>query len=592
MPEADHGADQPTADTARTTAGEPAGTARRRRWPWVVGGVAVLVVGGYGSAAALTADRVPSGTTVLGVPVGGLDREEAAAVLQGELVPRAEEPVPVRAGSATAEVVPADAGLGLDAGATLDDLTGFSLDPRALWRHVVDRGEEVEPVVVVDEDALTASADALVDPTRVPPQEGAVAFDAEGFTTTAATTGSELDAAGAVDLLREQWPGLLAQPAGGDPLELPTRPLEPEVDQAAVDAFTASFAEPAVAGPLPVRVGTAGAELPVASFAPLLAAQPTEEGELAPVVDAGALRAALLEVAPELDASARDASLELQDGRPVVVPAVVGRSVDAEVLAPAALEALAVAPGPERVAVVDAQEVQPERTTADVEALGVTEVISEFSTPLRGSNAGRLQNVGTAARTVSGTLLAPGEVFDLNEVLGRRTAAAGYAEATIISGGRYVESYGGGVSQISTTLYNGAFFAGLELLEHRPHSFYISRYPEGREATLDFATIDMRFRNDTSTGVLIEMSASSSPSGDVTVRFWGTDVSDVSTSTSGRRDITQPTSRELDTDDCIPSTASEGFTVTVTRTVRRGGAVVHDDRDVVRYDPVPGITCA
>ncbi|WP_299033397.1 VanW family protein [uncultured Pseudokineococcus sp.] len=589
MPPADD-ASTPGSPTEPPT-GEGRGTAaRRRRWPWGVGAAAVLVLGGYGAAAALTADRVPSGTTVAGVPLGGLDRDEAEQRLAQDLLPRAEEPLAVDVLGTGAEVVPADAGLALDPRATADGLVGFSLDPRVLWAHVADRGEEVAPETTVDDDALAAAVEDLAGRVDAAPVEGDVVFDAEGYDVVAAVPGTALDREAAAAALEEAWPGVLDQ-AAPEALELPAEAPAPAVDAEAVDAFVASFAEPAVAGPLPVRVGTATAEVPVPAFAPALSAEPGEDGALAPVVDAEALRSALLEVEPDLDAEAQDASLELQDGRPVVVPAVVGRSVAADALGPAALEALAVPPGPERVAVVTSQEVQPERTTADVEALGVTEVIAEFSTPLRGSNAGRLQNVRTAARAVDETLLAPGEVFDLNEVLGRRTAAAGYAEATIISGGRYVESYGGGVSQISTTLYNGAFFAGLELLDHQPHSFYISRYPEGREATLDFNSIDMRFRNDTSTGVLIQMSAGSSSSGDVTVRFWGTDVSDVETSTSSRRNITQPESREIDDDDCIPSTAGEGFTVTVTRTVTRAGGVVHDDRDVVRYDPVPGITC-
>jgi len=579
-----------TSSSEAAGGGDGRAPARRRRWPWAVGGAAVLVLGGYGAAAAATADRVPSGTTVLGVPVGGLDREAAEQRLSQELAPRGEEPLPVDVGGTGAEVVPAGAGLALDAPATAEGLVGFSLDPRDLWAHVSREDRDVLPAATVDADALASAVDDLAERVDAAPVEGDVVFDADGFDVVAAEPGTRLDREAAVSALEEAWPAVL-DPERSEPLELAADAPAPAVGAEAVDAFVASFAEPAVAGPLPVRVGTATAEVPVPAFAPALSADPGEDGALVPVVDAEALRGALLEVAPELDAAAQDASLELQDGRPVVVPAVVGRSVAADALGPAALEALAVPPGPERVAVVPSAEVQPGRTTADVEALGVGEVIAEFSTPLRGSNAGRLQNVQTAARKVDGTLLAPGEVFDLNEVLGQRTAAAGYAEATIISGGRYVESYGGGVSQISTTLYNGAFFAGLELVTHQPHSFYISRYPEGREATLSWGSIDLRFRNDTGTGVLIQMSAGSSSSGDVTVRFWGTDVSDVETSTSPRRSITQPQSRQLDSDDCIPSTAGEGFTVTVTRTVTRGGSVVHDDRDVVRYDPVPGITC-
>ena len=95
---------------------------------------------------------------------------------------------------------------------------------------------------------------------------------------------------------------------------------------------------------------------------------------------------------------------------------------------------------------------------------------------------------GRAAELVNGTLLKPGEEFSLNEVVGERTAENGFTKGFIISDGVFKEDLGGGVSQVATTTFNAMFFAGLEDVEHKPHSFYIDRYPVGREATVAWPT--------------------------------------------------------------------------------------------------------
>ncbi len=130
----------------------------------------------------------------------------------------------------------------------------------------------------------------------------------------------------------------------------------------------------------------------------------------------------------------------------------------------------------------------------------------------------RVTNIQRIARAVDGTLIAPGGEFSLNRVAGRRTRAKGYLPAPFIADGEIVPSVGGGVSQFSTTVYNAAYFAGLRLDRHQPHSFYIERYPPGREATLDFPSIDLTWTNDTDAPVLVRASSTSSS---VSVSLYG-----------------------------------------------------------------------
>jgi vancomycin resistance protein YoaR len=549
---------------------------RRRRLALLIGGALAVLALAWGGAAWAVADRVPAGVEVDGVAVGGLSAEAARERLAEELLPPAQQPVPVTVGTAEAALDPAQAGLALDLDATVDDLTGFTLDPVALWRHV-SGDADVEPGTTVDEVALTAALEALAADVDGEVVEGAVGFADGAPVVTEPRQGRTLDVAAAADLVAERWP--LDDP----PLALPARTSDPEVGAEAVQAAVDGFAGPATAGPLVVRVGDVTADLAPAQVTPALS-MVAEDGGLVPRVDGEALLGALTSAAPEVVVEPRDADVVLDGGRPVVVPGQDGRTVDPAALAESALAAL---PAPERTAAVEPVVVEPDLTTAEAEALGVREVVSSFSTPLT-ADEDRTNNLRIAARTVDGTLLLPGETFSLNETLGERTVAKGYRGAGVILRGRLAEDVGGGVSQMATTLFNGMFFAGLEDVEHRPHSFYISRYPEGREATVNWGTIDLRFRNDTEHGVLIQTWLAD---GQVNTRFWSTKTWDIEATKSPRRNIRQPEVIRDSGEDCVSQSPNVGFDVTVTRVFRRGGAVQRTEEFVTRYNASDQVIC-
>jgi vancomycin resistance protein YoaR len=153
------------------------------------------------------------------------------------------------------------------------------------------------------------------------------------------------------------------------------------------------------------------------------------------------------------------------------------------------------------------------------------------------------------ARTVDGTLIPAGGTFSLNGITGQRTKAKGYVEAPFIADNKIEPSIGGGVSQFSTTTYNAAYFAGLQLDAFRAHSLYISRYPPGRESTLNFPDIDLKWTNDTDAPILVRTSYDDAG---VTVSLYGDN--------GGRKVSAKAGDRE----------AADGgdFQITVTRTVR------------------------
>ena len=151
---------------------------------------------------------------------------------------------------------------------------------------------------------------------------------------------------------------------------------------------------------------------------------------------------------------------------------------------------------------IDLDVIEPAITTEELAQLGVKEQIATFSTRHR-SGEDRVRNIHRIADLLRGTIIQSGETFSVNATIGPRTPAKGFIEARVIEDGVFKESFGGGISQFATTLFNAAFFAGLDIPAYKAHSIYISRYPYGREATLSFPRPDLKIRNTTPYGVLI-----------------------------------------------------------------------------------------
>jgi vancomycin resistance protein YoaR len=178
----------------------------------------------------------------------------------------------------------------------------------------------------------------------------------------------------------------------------------------------------------------------------------------------------------------------------------------------------------------------------------------------------------------------------MNEALGKRTEENGFVAAPQIFNGRLEDAVGGGISQIATTLYNAAFFAGVKLVEHQAHQFYISRYPMGREATVSWGGPELVFRNDWPAAILMKVAAGDTS---ISVRFYSTKLGRrVETQTGEPYAYTSPRTITVSNPSLAPGTTSvlqsagsSGFTVQYTRKVFRGERLRADERYTVRYDP-------
>jgi vancomycin resistance protein YoaR len=209
--------------------------------------------------------------------------------------------------------------------------------------------------------------------------------------------------------------------------------------------------------------------------------------------------------------------------------------------------AATLAPRARRVGDVVVAKHVPQLTTKKARGLGITRVLASYSTYYSGT-ADRIQNLQLAVKLLDGTLVAPGGTFSLNEAVGPRTLERGFRVAPVIIGNEYEEEVGGGTSQVATTVFNAAWEAGVKVLERNPHSLYISRYQLGRDATVYWPSLDVKFVNDTKSWVLVKGFAE----GDgISVSIYGGERRRVESS-GGTRSVTGPAPVKRVKDPTIP----------------------------------------
>jgi vancomycin resistance protein YoaR len=531
---------------------------------WLLLGLLVVFGGLYVAAHYAAGDKVPRGTTVSGVSIGGHPQAEAAERLRAGLAEQVSAPIEASVDGTPVTVEAAEAGLEVDYEASVAEAGGEeSWDPVRLWNYFTG-GDELEAEVVVDEAALGALVTRLDAEHGRTPREGALAFEGARITETKPRTGRSLDPTATGDALAAAW-------LEGDTAELDLVEDQPEIDAGDLAEARQSFANAAVSGPVTLSFEQSSVRLQPADYTPALSMEPVD-GALEPRLDDKAL-AAMLEGKVAIDGAPVDATVALVGGRPQVVPAKPGVTYDEQQITDGFLELVA-ASGDQRTLAVDAKVARPDFTTKDARALQIREQVSTFTTYYPYAEY-RNVNIGRAAEIIDGYVLKPGETFSLNDTVGERTVANGFTEGYVISDGILVQDLGGGVSQMATTLFNGMFFAGLEDVEHKPHSFYIDRYPVGREATVAWGAVDLRFRNDTPYGVLIDTNvtpSTPSTSGVVTVSMYSTKHWDITSSTGERHNITQPQVRRINTLRCHPNEGYGGFDIDVTRFFEPAGA--------------------
>ena len=551
----------------------------------VAGGALVLLAGAYFAGYLVAGDNAPRNATVGGVPIGGLSRQAAIAKLTAELGPALDRPVTVTAADASVDVAARKLGLGVDYAASVDRAgAGRSWDPGHILT-VLTGGADTAPVVTTDPTALSAGLSKLSAQLDGEPVNAGIVVDGTTLKRTAGKPGMAIDPVKTSDAVAA---GFLS----GAKVAAAVEQREPDVTTAEADEVLSRVGKPALANPIRVEVGKTGSfDLTPAMLAKGLSFVP-DNGTLAARLDGEKIATAASSALQKIGLKQpKDATITIANGRPKIIASVNGDGLDPAQLAEAALPVLSQSSG--RTIKVGTPPREASFTTADAKKLGVKEVTGQFTTYFPGT-AYRYNNIPKAARLINGTFLKPGETFSMNKTLGYRSAANGWQAGGAIDGGKVVTRMGGGISQATTTTFNAIFFAGLKDVYHKPHSLYFSRYPVGREATLDWESVDMKFTNDSPYGVVLQAYTTGKyPSqGSITVKVWSTKVYTIKASTPVRSNYRSPAATVYDASPgCVPQSAMSGFDVRFNRLFYKGGKLVRTEPFFWRYSTLTPVVC-
>lgn len=521
-------------------------------------------------------DEIPDNVRIAGVDVGGRSLDEARAALQPLIDERLSQSILLRS-SEDSRVALRVAATSISTGPRLDEAleaarTARGRIGRLLSRFGVAGPKEIPLRFGLSGDAVDAVIDRVSGNLGAEPVPAQVQMEGRTISIRAAKEGRSVDRRVLVDRLAP----LPAE------VEVPVRVVPPLVTDA-VAREARDLAEAMRARPRDVTYK--GTTVVLNQGVVTRALTFTARGdEIIVGMRPKVLRAALAKPLGIVERAPKDARWNLRGNRAVLVASTAGNMLDAEALTSA------IRNKPE-VTTVAAQILseEPEFTTEEARELKIREKISEFTTPYDCCQ-NRVVNIQRAAAILDGTIIQPGERFSLNEALGERTTARGFVEAPQIEGKEIKPAVGGGVSQVATTVFNAAFFGGLELLEHTPHSFYFSRYPRGREATVSWRTPDLVFRNNWDAAILLSVGAGSNA---ITVRMYSSKLGRRVVSTTGEATNVVTTKKierfkpelEPGTRKVIQPEGSPGFSINYTRKVYRNDDLISDRTFFWTYQP-------
>jgi vancomycin resistance protein YoaR len=537
----------------------------------------------YGVAVFVTQGKVPRGTYVAGIDIGGKSPDAAKRLLRAQTAERAASPIEVTADDVKTTIDPAAAGLTVDVDGTVDRLVEPTFNPVKIAKSFTERTDH-RLTTTVDDAKLAATAAAVAAKVDRKAVEGSITFKGTEPVAVLPQTGRVLDQKATATMIDTAYSTLTPQ-AVTVPVKI--TPVKSTVDN--VNEVLETVAKPAVSGPLDLTVDGKSTRLTPAAIVKLLKFDRGADGKLVPRLIPAEVARIGTSLNEKYKRTPKDAAVDVVRGGPKITPAVNGRKLDPKKWSAAILPALS-KPVPRSLVVPFVLD-EPEITTAEVKALGIKEVVGEFTT-FHPCCASRVTNIHVMADIVDGAMVMPGETFSLNGYVGVRDTTRGFVKAPMILDGVLTPSVGGGVSQFATTMFNAVFFSGLKDVYHKPHSFYINRYPPGREATVSHPEPDLKWTNDSPYGVVIKTSYTS---GSITVRFWSTKVYDKVTSTnSGKYNVKPFGKKYLEPgEDCIEAAGEEGFDITVYRHFWKGGRQVKPrERFFTRYVPEPNFICA
>jgi len=542
--------------------------------------------------------RIFPGVQMWGLDLGGMRPDEATLALEARF-PYANQPmITLRDGDRMWTVRPAELGLQLDSAGIAQTAyrlgrSGGTLENLQTQARLVWSGTQLGPVIRMDPIAARSFLESLAASTNVTMRDATLRLDGVNVVATPSVTGRTLNVEAVVTRLAEASRTLAPAVV---PLVFQTQaPTVTDVSKAKA-RLEAIVNSPMTIVPDASTPQVGPWQISREQLASMALIQRPDANHVDVALDEARLRSFLSPIAPQIERPAVDAHFvfddELRELR-VISPSLPGLSLN--VAATAARIAQQATTGQRQVTLVvnAAPATYHDKLTA--RELGITELVGEGITYFKGSAASRVKNIATAAARFHGVIIAPGETFSFAKYLGDVSLDQGYTEALIIYAGRTIQGVGGGVCQVSTTAFRGAYLAGFPIVERWPHAYRVSWYERGfgpgLDATVFAPEVDFKFTNDTPYHLLIE-TYTNATNGTLTFKFYSTkDGRTVKILGPYVANVVPHGPDKYEEDPTFKpgqkeqvDWAVDGADVTVKRVVERGGQVV-TDTVFTRYEP-------
>jgi vancomycin resistance protein YoaR len=565
----------------------------------------ILLVGSH----AAYAGQIYPGVSVAGIDLSGLTESQATALLAQRMSFPQTGKIVFTDGQRTWLATPADLGLMVDAvpNAQAAYALGRSGNPFQRLADQLDAwhsGYDISARLIYDERKAQSYLQQVAAEVDRPMQEASLKVDGVEVIAVPGQAGRTVDVHATLEALRAQMSRLTD---GAVPLVI--HESTPGIMDASQQAEVARgiLSAPLTLSFPDARAGDPGPwVIPPQQLAEMLVierVQSTEGERYQVALSDEALNTYLTSLAGDINHTPENARFMFNDDThllELIQPAVIGRNLDVYSTINTINQNIAAGQHNAPLTLVTTQ---PEvGDTATGEQLGIKENIVSYTSYFRGSTDERLQNIEKAAANFHGLLVPPGATFSMASVMGNVSLDEGYAEAWIIFGGRTIKGVGGGVCQVSTTLFRAAFFAGFPVVERHPHAYRVGYYEQtasgwddqmaGLDATVFLPMVDFQFVNDSPYWLLMETYYRPN-SRSLTWKFYSTsDGRTVEWETSGPENIVDPPDPIYEENPDLPEGrivqvdwSAEGADVTVLRTVYRSGAAIFTDSFVTHYLP-------
>ncbi|TML20078.1 MAG: hypothetical protein E6G39_00325 [Actinobacteria bacterium] len=459
--------------------------------------------------------RLADGVRIAGIDVGGKTTHQAERALQARANALEAVPVSFRVGSHVWRLEPRRLGIRVDWDAAVDAVRrqGEGFGPLRGFRRLDMRffGADVAPPTQVYDGALRYWLDRIERTVDSPHRDASIVLHGLTPRIVPSRSGRMLDRQAATATIVRALASLTREPVG-----LPIRTDPPKINAGDLKVAAAE-ARTALSARVHLTLGGTRWNLRPARLARLLELPANGERELR--IGGQGASEWFTALSRRVDKPAVDANWSIgSSGTVRVIPDHPGYLLDVPHSASAVLRAALVTDPSLRSAKLTVEHLDADRSTADARAMQITGLVASYQT-FYGGEENRIHNVQLVSHLVDGHVIAPGVVFSFNQATGDRTAAKGFKEAPVIINGEVQTGLGGGVCQVSTTVFNAAYEAGLPIVARTNHALYISHYPQGRDATVNYPDVDLKFINDTGRWLLLRTWVGSSS---LTVALYGT----------------------------------------------------------------------